>query len=806
MSSLLQDLRTGLRLMYRSPGFTAVAVLALALGIGATTSIFSVVDAALFRPLPFRDAGRLLVLWSRNPAKTNLRMPVSPSDFLDWRAQARSFESMAALQTARMSISGGAGGPGEPEEIEVERVSWNFLHLLGVSPAAGRSFSAEEDRPGQAGVVILSHSLWMRRFGGVSAAGRTVRLRDRSYLVAGVTPPGFSIVNRKAEAWIPLALNPGDPRGGSFRTLTVLARLAPGVTREQAEAEMALIGARLEAERPATNAGWRPWLYDIREEIAGGVRQALLVLFAAVALLLLIACANVANLLLARSAGRQKEIALRTALGGSRRRIFSQLLVESLLLALAGGAAGVVLSSVGIRLMTRLAPPSMARLSTVSIDLRVLAFALACSLLTGIVFGVVPALQASRADLNEVLKEGARGGTGGLRRRWLRDSLVVAEIAIAVVVLIGAGLLARSFQRLRATDPGFPAAQLLTLRIPLSGGRNASEPRRVTFFNELSRRLQTAAGVRSSAAVSTLPLTGVGIASPFTVDGRPAPPVEDRLLCLIRSATPGYLGTLGIPLLAGRDFTAFDTADSARVAVVNATMARRFFPDRSPIGARLSIDNPPTRLEIIGVAGDVKPDRLERPDWPTAYLPHAQAPAATMVLAVRTAGDPLAAAPAVIREIRAMDPDQPVADVRSIELVLSDAVAAPRFNALLLAIFAGVSFCLAAVGIYGVTACGVAERTREFGIRLALGAHPSQIFRLVLVNGARLAGIGILIGLVAAFALTRAMASLLYTIDPADLPTFAAAALVLGAVALAACYLPSRRATTVEPVQALRHE
>jgi putative ABC transport system permease protein len=806
MANFAQDLRHALRLLYRSPGFTAVAVLALALGIGAATSIFSVVDAALLRPLPFRDARRLMVLWTRNPAKTPLRMFVSPAEFLEWRAQARSFESMAAVQPARMNLSGGTNGPGEPEEIDVERVSWNFLHVLGVSTAAGRSFSAEEDRPGQSGVVILSHSLWMRRFGGGPATGQSVRLRDRSYVVAGVAPAGFSIVNPKVEAWIPLALNPGDTRGGTVRNLMVFGRLAPGVTPQQAATEMELIAARLERERPSTNAGWKPWIFDIREEISGGVRRALLVLFAAVTLLLLIACANVANLLLARSAGRQKEIALRTALGGSRLRIFLQLLAESVVLALAGGVAGVALSTLGIRLVTQLAPSSLPRLSAVSVDLRLLAFSLLCSLLTGIVFGLAPALQASRADLNEVLKEGGRGGTGGVRRRFLRDALVVAEIAIAVVVLIGAGLLTRSFQRLRSADPGFPGSRMLTMRIPLAGGRNAAEPRRIAFFGEVLQRLPAVGGVRGAAAVSALPLTGLGIGSTFTVEGRPVPPLEDRPLCLIRSVTPGYFGALGIPLLAGRDFNAFDTSDAARVALVNTTMARRFFPDRSAIGAHLSLDSPAVKLEIVGIAGDVKQDKLDRPDWPTVYFPYPQAPAATMVLMVRTEGDPLASAPAVVREIRAIDPDQPVADIRSIEQVLSDSVATPRFNAVLLAVFAGVAFVLAAVGIYGVTAYGGAERTREFGIRLALGAAPADIFGMVLLNGASLAGIGIAIGLAASFALTRTMASMLYPIAPADLTTFASVTLLLGAVALSACYLPSRHATAVEPVQALRHE
>jgi putative ABC transport system permease protein len=523
-------------------------------------------------------------------------------------------------------------------------------------------------------------------------------------------------------------------------------------------------------------------------------------------LLLLIACANVANLLLARSAGRHKEIALRTALGGSRVRIFFQLLTESVLLALGGGLAGVLLAAIGIRVLTQLAPATIPRLSAVTIDARLLAFAFVCSVLTGIVFGLAPALQSSRADLNEVLKEGGRGGTSGRRRRLLRDTLVVAEVAISVVVLIGAGLLARSFLRLRAADPGFPAANLLTIRVPLAGGRNSSEPRRISFFNDLIGGAAATRGIRSAAAVSALPLTGLGIGSTFTVDGRPAPPAEERPLCLIRSVTPGYFQTLGIPLRAGRDFNRFDLAGSTKVAIVNSTLVRRFFADSDPVGARLTIDNPPTAIEIIGTVGDVKPDKLDSPDWPTVYFPYPQAPAVSMVMVARTSGDPSSVAPALLRDIRRLDPDQPVADVRSMEQVLAESMAAPRFNALLLAIFGTVAFALAALGIYGVTSYSVAERTQEFGIRLALGAHGSDILRLVLLRGARLAAIGIAAGLAISFALMRTMASLLYTVHPDDLGTFAFIALLLGAVALLANYIPSRRATTVDPIQALHHE
>jgi putative ABC transport system permease protein len=806
MNSFLRDFRHGARLCRRAPGFTAIAVLALALGIGSTTSIFSVVDAALLRPLPFRDPDQLLVVWERNPAKTPFRMFVSPSNFFDWRAQARSFSSMSAVQAAKLNLSGGPR-TAEPEEIEVERVSANLLSVLGVSPALGTAFLPEEDKPGRAVSVLLSHRLWNRRFGADrNAVGKSVRLRDASYTIAGVMPPGFAIVNPRVDAWIPLPLNPGDPRGAIARNLMVVARLAPSATLAQATAEMEAIGAGLERDRPEANSGWRPWLWEMREEIAGGVRRALLVLLAAVTLLLLVACANVANLLLSRAAGRQKEIAIRAALGAGRSRIVVQLLAENLLLSLAGGSAGLALAAIGIRALARLAPVSLQRLATVSIDYRLLLFALACSLATSLIFGLAPALAASRSDLSEALKDSSRGSTGGRRRQYLRDALVIGEIGIAVVVLVGAGLLVRSFLRLRATDPGFPSEHLLTMRIPLAGGRNASEAKRISFFQEVVQRAGAVPGVRSAGAVTALPLAGLGGGSAFTVDGRPPLYSGDSPICLVRPATPGYLSTLGVQLRAGRAFTPADLADAPRVAIVNATLVRRALGDRNPLGARLTLESPRTTVEIVGVAGDTKSDRLERPDWPTVYLPYPQAPAYTMVLLARTTGEPAAVAPAITREIRRLDPDQPVADVRSMEQLLDESVAAARFNAVVLSIFAGVAFLLAAVGIYGVTAYGVRERTQEFGIRLALGAEPRRVLAQVLRRTGVLAAIGIAIGLAAAWGLTHLMAALLYTTDPRDLGTFAAIALSLGAVALAAGYLPARRAVQVNPVAALRAE
>jgi putative ABC transport system permease protein len=807
MGRLFEDARHGVRLLWKTPSFTLVAVAALALGIGANSAVFSVVDAVLLRPLPFRDPGRLVVLWEKNPARNRYRMFVSPADFLEWRAQARSFDGMAAVESARMNLTGGPNGHIDPEEIAVERVSAALFPTLGVGPVIGRAFLAEEDQPGRGNVVLLSHRLWQRRFGAdQSIAGKSIRLRDQAYTVTGVLPAGFALVNAGVEAWLPIGLAPGDPRGATTRNLMVIARLRMGTDAARARTEMEGIGARLEKANPKTNAGWRPSLFDLGEEMVGSVRTAMLVLLAAVALLLVIACANVANLLLARAASRSREIAIRTALGATRARLIAQLLTESVLLGLAGGAAGLFLAWSGIRALLVLAPAGIPRLAGASVDVRLLAFTFAVSLATGVIFGAAPALQASRTDLHEPLKEGGRGGTSGRAAGRLRSGLVVAEMAIAVVVLIGAGLLLRSFLRLRAANPGFQPSNLLTLRVPLAGGRNAAQPRRIAFFAEVVERCAALPGVRSAGAVASLPLTGLGVGSTFAIDGRPAPPPEERPIGLVRSATPRYLATLGIPLRAGRDFGVFDGKDAPPVAIVNDTLARRFWPGANPLGGRVVIDNLGRTAEVVGVAGDVKPDRLENDDWPTIYLPYAQAPAASMSLVLRTAGDPMAAAGPAIREVRRLDPDQPVADIRSMDQVLDGSVAGARFNTLLLAIFAGVAFLLATVGIYGVIAYNVTERTHEFGIRLALGASGGDLVRLVVKYAARLAGAGIAVGVAAALALTRLMASLLYTVTPTDPATFAAIVLMLGAIALLAAYVPSRRAAALDPAGALRHE
>jgi len=812
MNSLGRDLRHGARLLWRDPGFSAAALAALALGMGATCVIFSVVDAVLLKPLPFRDPQSLLVIWESNPAQNLKEMFVTPGDFLEWRGQSHTLQALAAISDVHVNLTGGPNGPIDPEELRAERVSSNLFPLLGVRPVVGRAFSSEEDQPGRADYALLSHSLWQRRFGGdPSIAGKAIRLRDRSYTVVGVLPAGFSVLDPAVDICIPLALDPNDTRAAGMHYLTVVARLKPGVALERARIEMDGIGSRLEPARPALDRGWRPSLVPLREELVGNLRPALLVLMAAVGFLLAMACVNVANLLLARGAARQKEIAIRAALGAGRGRVVAQLLSESVLLALAGGALGVTLARGVVALVARIGPASIPRLAEAAIDARLFLFAFGVSLATGILFGIAPAIGISGANLNAALTEVGRGGTTGRSGRMLRNALVIAEVALAVVVLIGAGLLIRSFVGLRSADPGFRPAGLLTLRVPLAGGRNASPDRRIAFFQQVAGRIATLPGVGAAGAVNGLPLTGLGGGSTFAVDGRPAPPPDERPVGLLRSVTSAYFRAMGIPLVAGRALADSDTSQAPPVIVVNQTLVRRFWPNGNPLGGRLVVDANNGRVaEIVGVVGDVKPERIESQDWPTIYSPYPQAPVANMTMVVRTAGPkgapPLSLVSAVEREVHRLDPDQPVADVRSMEDVVDGAIAGARFNAALLGVFALIAFGLAAVGIFGVVSRDVSERTHEIGIRVALGAQPADVLKLVLGHGARLTGYGIAAGMVAAFALTRLMAAMLYGVKAADVYTFAAIPLLLGGVALAASYLPSRRALALDPVMALRHE
>jgi len=808
MHPLVQDLRHGVRLWWKARGLAALALVALALGIGATTAIFSVVNTVLLQPLPFREAGQLLVMWEKNIPQQKNDLYVAGINFDEWRRRSHTVADVAAIQDVHVSLTGGPNGHLDAEEVKAERVSANLFGLLGVQPVLGRSFLAAEDSPARADVALLSYELWQSRFGAdASIAGKPIVLRGQHYTVVGVLPPGFSVLEPAVDVWIPLGLNLNKPREATGRYLTVIARLKRGVTLEQAMAEFASLGDSLESAYPAVDSGYRADIRLLTEQMMGKTRQPLLVLLAAVGLLLAIACANVANLLLARGATRRKEIAIRAAMGASRFRVTMQLLAESVLLALAGGALGVVLAAAAVTLVKRLGPANMPRLAQIHADWRLLVFAVTISVLTGILFGMAPALQVSGGSLNAALVEGGRGGTLSRSSRMLRSGLVVLEIALALVVLIGASLLARSFNRLRAMSPGFDASNLLTMRLPLSGGRNTAPERRVAFLHAVMPRLAALPGVRGVGACNGLPLTGLGLGVMFMVDGRPAPPPEQRPMARARSVTPDYFHVMGIPLVAGRSFTDADNSQSPAAIVINQALARRFWPGANPLGGRLALDTAPPRVaEVVGVVAGVKPEAPQGEDWPTIYSPYDQAPTAATTVVVKTGSAPLALAVSVQSEVRQLDPDQAIADLQSGDAIIAKAVAGARFSTLLLGLFGAISFVLAAVGIYGVVSYDVGERVQELGIRMALGAQKNDVLSLVLGHAARLSALGIALGLAGALVLTRLIASMLFGIQPRDFGTYAAASLALAAVALAASYLPARRAMGLDPVTALRHE
>jgi putative ABC transport system permease protein len=801
------DLRYGARLLAKAPAFTAVALLTLALGMGSATAIFSVVDTVLLKPLPFRDPERLLVIWEKNPSQNLDQSFVSPANFLAWQQQSRAVAEMAALQDTRINLTGGPNGHIDAEELKIERVTANLFPLLGVQPAVGRALRPEEDRPGRTNFALLSYSLWQRRFAGdPGIAGKTVRLRDQPYTVVGVLPPAFAVMESGVDVFIPLGLNPGDAHSLNNRFLRVIARRRGSL--DQVRVELDALGAQMERERPALNTGWRPSVFELREELVGGVRRALWVLMAAVGCLLLMACVNVANLLLARGATRSKEIALRSALGAGRGRVVVQFLTESVLLALGGAVLGWFLAWGAIYLLVHAGPASVPRLAQAAIDLRLFGFTAAVSLATGILFGMAPAMQGARTSLSVSLNEGGRGGSAGRAGRRMRNALVSTEVALAVVVLIAAGLLMRSFIRLRGVDPGFRPAGVLTVRVPLAGGRNGAPDRRIAFFRQMTERIATLPGVQAVGAVNALPLTGLAVGATFAVVGRPATDQAERPMALSRAITPAYFGVMGIPMVAGRALADSDTSQSAPVVVVNRTLAQRFWPGGGAVGGRLAVDLAAgTRIaEIVGVVGDTKSESIDGEEWPTIFTPYSQLPLAAMTLTVRTAGSPLGLAPAVIHTVHQLDPDQPVADVRTMEEVVNLAVAGARFNTVLLVTFGGVAFLLAAVGIYGVISYDVSQRTNEIGIRMALGAQPADMRRLIMGQGARLAVYGIAAGVLGASLVTRFMRTMLFGVNPADAWTYTSISILLALVALGASFVPSRRATALDPVVALRHE
>jgi putative ABC transport system permease protein len=802
MDTLIQDVRYGLRMLIKNSAFSAVAVIALALGIGANTAIFSVVMAVLVRPLPFAEPDRLVNLSARNETLGVRQAYLSASDILDFRSQSQTVDQIAAWSTFPLNLRGAAN----PERLENILVNTNFFQTLGASPLLGRSFTPEDGRE-DANPVIIGYGLWQRQFGGNPALlGQTINIGSerKSFVVIGIMPAEFQFPPR-ADSWMPEDFDPAAERRAG-RNYRALARLKSGATIEQAQAELSAIAKTLAARYPDTNAGWDVSLVKFREQLFGSARVALPLLCATVGLVLLIACTNVANLQLARAASRQKEMAIRLALGSGRGRIIRQLLTESLILAIAGGALGLLLAVWGIDGLRAFGPDSIPRLKDAAINAEALGFTTALSFLTGIIFGLVPALEASNIDLHEKLKDSGRSKTASSHSRSFQSALVVTEVALALVLLVGAGLLIKSFWRVREVSPGFETENILTAGISLSWADydRASWP---AFFQQSIERISRLPGVDSVGAVSHLPLGGRGVNLRFEIKGEPRTAHRVDPVCDVRVASPSYFETLRIPLIRGRAFSERDTTAKTGAVVITEAFAGAFFEGRDPLGSQLKIGSDLFTGEIVGVVGDVRhrgPEAEVRPEIYISYLQNTVWP--VMNLVIRTSQDPSRLAASVRAEMREMDANQPVFNVKTMSEFLSESVAERRFNMLLVGAFAALAALLAAAGIYGVMSYAVAERTREIGIRLALGAKPLDVLKMVVRQGMGLTLVGISVGLGASFILTRLMSSLLYGVGATDLATFTVISALLTAVALAACTVPARRATKVDPCVALRHE
>ena len=803
------DVRFAWRALRKTPGFTAVVVLTLALGIGANAAIFSVVNAVVLRPLPYADAARLMVVWGNLHRPGVEEIPASAGEYVDYRDQVRSLEQVAAYDTLGFNLT----GRGEPERVEGAVVTANLFPLLGVNAQVGRTFAAAEEQPGREHVAILSHALWTRRFHADPAVvGQVVAVDGRPVEIVGVMPAAFRFPDQTTELWRPIlldaeALGAGNRGSHGF---TVLARLKRGITREQARADLDTVGAAFQARFPGNyRNGFSTTVRPLQDEVVGDTSRALFVLLGAVGLVLLIACANVANLLLARAASRRKEIALRTALGASRWRIVQQLLTVSVLVALTGGAVGLLLAFWGVDALVASAPDSLPRLREVGVDGRVAGFTALVSLVTGVLFGIAPAIRESRAELHETLKEGGRTSAAHGRAGRL---LVISEVALSLVLLVAAGLLIRSFARLQEVAPGFEPAKLLTFRLSLPESRYVTFDKGDAFFTELFTRLRANPDVRAVAASNALPFSGAGGSRTFYIDGRPPMRPEDSTEEQLRIVCDGYFGAMRIPIVKGREFTARDALTSPRVAVISEALARKHFPNQEAIGKRISFSqSEPRWYEVVGIAGDVKHRGLDARDRPELYVPYRQPLfdswiVRPMYLAVRTAGEPLAAVAAVRREVSGLDPEQPVFDVRSMDERITRSLTGRRFNMVLLGLFAALALTLAAVGIYGIVAYTVTERTHEIGLRLALGAQRRDVVAMVVRQGMTMTLIGTAAGVAVSLALVRVMSGLLFGVSAADPVTFVSIPVLLAIVSLAACYIPARRATRVDPMIALRNE
>lgn len=806
MDHLRQDLLYALRRLVKAPAFTVVAVVTLALGIGANTAIFSVVNGVLLKPLPYPESERLVGVYHTANGR---RAVMSGPNFTDVARTATSFENAAAISTGRMILT----GQGEPIRIPVANVSASLFNVLRVRPILGRTFNADENTPGRTSIVVLSYGLWQQRFGGdPDVVGRRIQLDGVSREVVGVMPQGFSYPADR-QAWLPVEYDQNfvtRQRGAWY--LDVVARLKPGVTTQQSATEVETIGRNLAREYPDADAEIGMTTYPLREAMVGDIRRAVFVLLGAVGFVLLIACANVANLLLARAAAREPEMAVRTALGAGRGRLVRQLLTESIILALVGAAFGLLLAVWGVEFLTSLKPQGIPRLDNIRIDGAVVLFTMAIAVVTGVLFGVAPAFTATRG-LTASLKEGGRGAVTARGGARLRGALVVAELALAVMLLAGAGLLMRSFIKLQAVDPGFRPEQALTFELTLPEARYKEDPQIISFFDRLLPRLRALPGVRAAAAVMGLPLSGMDFVISFEVEGRPPVPPSQRPAMQVRVATPDYFSTIGIPLKRGRGFSDDDRQGTTPVVLITETAARMFFPNEDPIGKTIKLGwgrgggaRRRAGGEVVGIVGDVKEAGLDEPNPPHIYMPLRQWPVGFMSIVVKTATPPPTLADAARTEVYAVDPNLPVSNVRTLDEIVARSISQPRFYMLLLAIFAGVALALAAIGIFGVLSYAVAQRTREIGIRMALGAQQHTVIGLVVREAMLLVAFGVASGTIAALVLSRTMTKMLFSVAPTDPATFAIVAAGLLAVALLASYLPARRATRVDPVVALRTE
>lgn len=809
MNDLVQDIRYAVRTLARRPGFVAVAVITLALGIGVNSAIFSALNSILLRPLPYPAPDRLVQVWEHKAGSDTKDNPVAPLNFLDWQTQSETFEQIAGYNVWLPTLTTAS----HPEEIPGSIVSANFFSTIGVTPQLGRGFLPEEEQRGNNRVVIISHNLWQRRFGGdQEILGKKISLSGRDFIVVGVMPPGYRhpepYMIEKAEIWTPLVISKDEGSRG-FRYIRVIGRLKPEVDIDRARAELEAIAGQLEQAHPLTNKNWSVTLLSLHSQTTGAIGAALWILQAAVGFVLLVACVNIANLFLARSSSREREMAIRSALGASRRRLIRQLLTESLLLAIVGGLAGLLLAAWGIDVLVSLSPADIPRLEEIGFDSRVFGFTLLVSLATTLLFGLVPALQASRLRLTDSLKEGSQNSTAGLRNRRISAILVVAEVALSLVLLVGAGLMIKSFFQLRGVDVGFDSQNVLTMQLSLPATKYKEDHQMISLYQGIIDRVESLPGVESAGLTLSLPLTGTNdLGISFDIEGRPEPEPGKNPTTQYRPVSDGYFRTMGIRLVAGRLFDDQDQSTSPEVAIINEALARKYFPDEDPMGRRLHVESfgkSATRT-IVGIVTDVRHLSLDEAAAPEMYVPYQQNAWAFSALAVRTAANQNSLFASVQNAIWENEKEVTISQVGSMDQLLSDSIAHPRFNALLLALFSIVALVLASVGIYGVMSYIVSQSTREIGIRQALGAQQFDILRLVLSQGMGLVLAGIIIGLGGAFALTRFLKSLLFEVSATDPLTYFAIAILLTLVALAACLIPARRAMKVDPIVALRYE